>query len=277
MLGQARRQVGVMVLHADRLDAAARARGGSTGSRDAGRARPPRGRPRRAAGNDRCRPRTSAASRSSSGRRRGARPRRSIPSRPRTCSSAPRRRRAGDARRRRAAAAPPGRTRASGAAAAAGPRPRGPRCRRCGSRSAGRGRGTGRRSRRAAPVASSSSKAIGSSETLPLVSTSVVPVSAASRWCSGEYGSITPSSAERGATVGRHGRLGAPRRQHDRPRAGGEQLLLRRAQLDQLARDRDARRHQRERLVLAMLAAAQPGDGVARRRRGRPGGSRRCP
>ena len=49
--------------------------------------------------------------------------------------------------------------------------------------------------------ASSSSKAIGSSETLPLVITRGTLMSASSRWCSGVYGSITPSSRARGATV----------------------------------------------------------------------------
>ena len=50
--------------------------------------------------------------------------------------------------------------------------------------------------------ASSSVNAIGSSDTFPLVSTSGTPTSASSRWCSGEYGSITPRSRERGATDG---------------------------------------------------------------------------
>ena len=49
--------------------------------------------------------------------------------------------------------------------------------------------------------ASSSRKAIGSSATLPLVMTSGSPTSPSSRWCSGEYGSITPRSGAPGATA----------------------------------------------------------------------------
>ena len=62
--------------------------------------------------------------------------------------------------------------------------------------------------------ASSSSKAIGSSDTLPLVITSGTPTSASSRWCSGEYGSITPRSRERGRHAGGDAarRRGAARR-----------------------------------------------------------------
>ena len=56
--------------------------------------------------------------------------------------------------------------------------------------------------------ASSSSNAIGSSETLPLVITSVSPASASSRWWSGEYGSMTPSSGAPGATDGATGASG---------------------------------------------------------------------
>ena len=73
--------------------------------------------------------------------------------------------------------------------------------------------------------ASSSVNAIGSSDTFPLVITSGTPTSASSRWCSGEYGSITPRSRDRGATDGATrapGRRGAmtigARRRRVRPR-----------------------------------------------------------
>ena len=55
VLGQAGREVGVMVLHPDELDARrARARTWSTGTRGAGRGRPPRARPRTGARSARC-------------------------------------------------------------------------------------------------------------------------------------------------------------------------------------------------------------------------------
>ena len=50
-------------------------------------------------------------------------------------------------------------------------------------------------------------------------SRAAAPASASSRWCSGEYGSITPRSAERGATARATGAPGAARREHDRPLA----------------------------------------------------------
>ena len=58
-----------------------------------------------------------------------------------------------------------------------------------------------------------------------------------------------------------------PRREHDRAHAAREQLLVQGRREDQLARRREARRHQREGLVLAMLARAQLGhrDLVARK------------
>ena len=82
VLGQARREVRVVVLHADQLARPrARARTWWRGTRGAGRAPRPRARPRTAARSGRCPPRTSAASRSSRGRRRGGPPRRARPSR----------------------------------------------------------------------------------------------------------------------------------------------------------------------------------------------------
>ena len=126
---------------------------------------------------------------------------------------------AGDRERRRA------RTRASGARAA----------RRARTESSTRvwiGRSCSRKTS-AMPAsrssASSSVNAIGSSDTLPLVITSGTPTSASSRWCSGEYGSITPSSRERG----RDGRGDPARRatrgaMHDRPLAASAQSGARR-------------------------------------------------
>ena len=120
--------------------------------------------------------------------------------------------------------------------------------------------------------ASASSWAIGSSETLPLVITSGSPTSASSRWCSGEYGSSTPRSAERGATdaaptARRPGR--AARREHDRAVAAGEQRRLLVGQRDERARRGHVAHHHRERLVLAVLARAQRGDrGLVRRQAG---------
>ena len=62
--------------------------------------------------------------------------------------------------------------------------------------------------RRPAGAASSSAYAIGSSDTLPLVSTNGRPSAAASRWCSGVYGSIRPTSRLPGATEGASGASG---------------------------------------------------------------------
>ena len=58
----------------------------------------------------------------------------------------------------------------------------------------------------------------------------------------------------------RHGRVGAPRREHDRPLAPGQQLRLGVAQLDERPRRRDVAHHERERPVLAVLARAQSRD-----------------
>src|SRR3954449_8372059 len=99
--------------------------------------------------------------------------------------------------------------------------------------------------------------------------TRVVPASPSSRWCSGEYGSITPSSRAPGATAAataagsRRGastirgagpprRTPPPRREHDRALGPAQQRRGLLAQLD----ERDGRLHvgghQRERLVLAV-------------------------
>ena len=108
--------------------------------------------------------------------------------------------------------------------------------------------------------ASSSSKAIGSSERLPLVSTSGPPKSAASRWWSGVYGSISPSHGVPGATDAGDAARRAPA-QSTIGRAGErEQLELVRAR-PRRARSGSARHH-RERLLLAVLARAQPRDRV---------------
>ncbi len=85
------------------------------------------------------------------------------------------------------------------------------------------------------------------------------PASASSRWCSGEYGSITPSSGAPGATsdaTGAPGRRGASTigRSHS-----GQQLDVFVAELhERRAASCTVRAHQRERLVLAVLAGPQP-------------------
>ena len=149
--------------------------------------------------------------------------------------------------------------------------------RRCACGSPGRAAGTRRRCRASRASASSSSYAIGSSETLPLVITSGTPTSASSRWCSGVYGSITPSSRaarrDRRRDAARRARRGASTIGRARERSSASS----RSELDQPSRGRDVGDHQRERLVLAVLARAQRRDRRARRRRRRPGGSRRAP
>ena len=198
-----------------------------------------------------------APSRGRRGGRRGT-PRRRA--RRRTCSSARRpprragRRRDGQRQRGRHVAA----RAAHGEAGRARPSPR------SGGGSAGRARGRRRRSRRAAPRASSSSKAIGSSERLPLVSTSGRPKSAQSRWWSGVYGSMQAEPR----------RAGRDRRRRPRARAGGagarSAARASAAALGPRRRDLGERLrrggHHRERLLLAVLARAQPRDGLLVRR-----------
>ena len=76
-------------------------------------------------------------------------------------------------------------------------------------------------------------------------------------------GSITPSSGEPGATAAATGASGSPRREHDRPLAGRAAAPRSRSpSIDQRARGREAGDHQRERLVLAVLAGAQRGHGA---------------
>ena len=58
-----------------------------------------------------------------------------------------------------------------------------------------------------------------------------------------------------------HRGIGPAAREHDRPRAVREQVELRRLQVHELADGVHVRRHQRERLVLAVLARTQLGDG----------------
>ena len=76
---------------------------------------------------------------------------------------------------------------------------------------------------RAAPRASSSSMAIGSSARLPLVITRGRAVSASSRWWSGVYGSITPSHGVPGATSGATGASARRRSEDDRAGGGAQQ------------------------------------------------------
>ena len=149
----------------------------------------------------------------------------------------------------------------------------------CASRSDGRGRGSRRRCRQRAR-ASSSRNAIGSSETLPLVSTSAsTPSSARSasrRWWSGAYG-------QHDAELGKH--RGRPRRDVARGRrgastigrGGGEQRPLEIGELDERrcrrptsrtisANGRSSRRLRARSSATARSSAA-----------GRRGGSRRSP
>ena len=122
--------------------------------------------------------------------------------------------------------------------------------------------------------ASSSSNAIGSSERLPLVITSGPPKSASSRWCSGVYGSITPSHGLPGATASATGPPGRRRtstigRSRDRSSASSRRSAS--------ASSSRRGRHHGERLVVAVLARPQQRRPPPRRRRRRPGGSRRAP
>ena len=109
------------------------------------------------------------------------------------------------------------------------------------------------------------------------VSTIGSPTAARSRWCSGVYGSITPSSATPGATAGATGASG--RRGPARSAGAGdvEQVGAAVVELDEPARRGHVGGHQRERLVLAVLAGAQRGDGARPTTPARRGGSRRGP
>src|SRR6266704_2106552 len=82
---------------------------------------------------------------------------------------------------------------------------------------------------------------MGSSEELPLVSTIGQAVSRISRWCRGVYGSITPSWRLPGA----------------RPAAADQQRLGRLVHLTELAGHGEAGHHDRERLILPVLAIPQ--------------------
>ena len=187
-------------------------------------------------------------------------------------------RRAAGAPRRRAAARRPGRSRASAAAAAAARARCARRSRRCGCGSGGRGRGRRRRSPASRSRASSSRYAIGSSETLPLVSTSAQPASRTSRWCSGVYGQHHAELARRPARPpAPRARPGAAARARSAAPASTAARLVGASSSTSVARRRDVGDHQRERLVLAVLARAQRGHRAPRRRRGTPGGSRRAP
>jgi len=79
------------------------------------------------------------------------------------------------------------------------PRPASPESSVAGPGSRGHGPGTNRRYRPAAPGASVSSVASGSSDRLPLVSTRIGrPSPSSSRWCSGVYGRKSPNAAVQG-------------------------------------------------------------------------------
>ena len=114
--------------------------------------------------------------------------------------------------------------------------------------------------------ASPSRKAIGSSETLPLVSTSAsapeAARSASRTWCSGAYGSITPSSDTPGATAHATGAPGLRGASTIGRAPETSSVALDLAELDELVGGRRVAHHQRERPVLAALARAQLRDGV---------------
>ena len=153
------------------------------------------------------------------------------------------------------------RSRASGASSAApAPRRRGRPSRRC---ACGSARSWTRKASAISPSrsrASSSSYAMGSSETLADVMTSARPKSreqhVLKRRVGKHHAEVAGERRHRWAT-----RAPSRRRAITIGRSRPEQeLLLVRRQLDQGARLLDARRHQRERLLLALLArpAAQP-------------------
>ena len=159
--------------------------------------------------------------------------------------------------RRRAATRPRARSRASGGGHCA-PRDRAHApSRRCGSRSGGRGPGTGRRSAPAARARRRRGRRSARRRRCRWSSRASSPTSASSRWCSGEYGSITPSSGAPGATDAGDRRIGAPRGEHDRALGRRQQRPLGASSDTSDSAPRQRRRHQRERLVLAVLARPQ--------------------
>ena len=139
------------------------------------------------------------------------------------------------------------------------PPPPARRCRRCASRSGGRGPGTGRRS------AASRARASASSVRDRLVGD--VAAGHHQRPAGvGEQQVVQRGVGEHHAKLGRarrdarrRGRIGPARGEHDRPLGRGEQLALGLAQRHQPLRLRDVGGHQRERLVLPVLARPQRG------------------
>ena len=278
VLDHARGDVRVVVLHRDRQGDRGRARTSSTGTRDGGRARRPQAARRTAPADDR-------PPGGTTGRSRGARGRRCDGSATTDgpfvtaivlLSSAPTRE---DRSRRARTAAPavPVRSRASGGGPAIVPRAT------RATESSQRmwiGRSCDSRPSTSEPsrvAASSSSWAIGSSLRLPLVITSGRPTPPSSKWCSGVYGSITPSSGNPGATASATERAVPPGREHDRPAGRGQLLHRRVVDLDEGRGGFAIRHHHRERLVVAGLAAAQLARRHSRRWRRQRGGSHRCP
>ena len=126
-------------------------------------------------------------------------------------------------------------------------------------------------------TASSSSWAIGSSLRLPLVITSGRPTPASSRWCSGLYGSITPSSGSPGRTAVDDACAG-PRRGASTIGRRGDVSARRPRRRARTARGRRRGRRPSRRTACRRGPCAgaarrpPPLGGVARR-----GGSRRCP
>ena len=102
--------------------------------------------------------------------------------------------------------------------------------------------------------ASASRKAIGSSETLPLVITSGAPASASQQVVQRRVGEHHAQLRRARRDSGGDRRAGAPRREHDRPLGRAQQSPLPRAEQHQRRPQPGGGHHQRERLVLAMLA-----------------------
>ena len=125
-------------------------------------------------------------------------------------------------------------------------------------------------------AASSSSKAIGSSERLPLVITSA---RAEVREQQVVERRVRAASARATATPGRDRRRDRRARRRRRTSTIGRSRDASSARLVgvELASSSGLGRHHRERLVLAVLARAQPRDRLLVRRRRRRGGSRRGP
>ena len=123
----------------------------------------------------------------------------------------------------RAARARPAPRRASGAGSSAGRARPAPPSRPCACGSAGRGRRIASAIGASRAAASSSRKAIGSSQTLPLVSTSGTPASREQQVVQRRVREHHAELARAGRHRGRDARVRAPRREHDRTRRRRQQ------------------------------------------------------